>query len=458
MASFRGTDQADNFVGGDDDDQFEELGAGNDSIDGGGSWDFVSYRWDGGVLGIKATLGANGNGEVVDTFGDTDTIVSVQGFEGSRWADQISILVGGDYNIQPGRGADTITIAQGARVTLDYAYLLDREVVDFIKELNLDLTGITLDFAASSITSYNGEVDTFTKIDRLEFRGSAINDVLRAADDGLRTVIDGRGGSDVMIAGDRHDMANFDRESEDINAGFTINLAEGRATNSVNSDIDSLINFQRVRTSNFDDTIVGDGRANVFEVMRGHDQIDGGGGIDTIELWIERGDFTITGIGSDVVTVTSGSDWGVKTLTNVERIDFQNGLLAIDIEGNAGQSYRLYQAAFDRRPDTGGLRYWMEEMDEGKTDLVTMAKSFILSEEFRGLYGDPATLSNQQFLDLLYANVLDRAPDQEGSSYWIGKLEAGEDRAVMLASFAESTENKANVLPAISDGIWFEYN
>ena len=34
--------------------------------------------------------------------------------------------------------------------------------------------------------------------------------------------------------------------------------------------------------------------------------------------------------------------------------------LALDINGTAGQVYRLYQAAFDRKPDLVGLGYWIE--------------------------------------------------------------------------------------------------
>ena len=459
MAQYRGTNQADEFVGGDEDDQFEELGSGNDSIDGGDQWDFVSYRWDGGSLGIKATLGPDGNGTVIDTFGDTDTIISVQGFEGSRNDDQFVILAGGDYNIQPDKGSDTIQIDADARVTLDYAYMLNEDILEFVRELNLDITGIEVDVATGTITAYNGDVDTFTNVHDLRIRGTRLDDVMRAADDGLRTIMDGRGGSDTLIAGDYRDIASFEREAEDLGVGFTIDLAAGRATNTANSDVDTLVNFTRIRSSNFDDTIIGSGNDEFLEVLRGNDSVNGGGGVDTVAVWAMRDGFTVTGIGTDTVVV-NGQDagWGEKTLQNVERIEFDNGMLAVDINGNAGQAYRLYQAAFDRTPDQGGLNYWLDELDEGKTDLVSIARSFILSDEFRETYGEPDEVSNEQFLELLYANVLDREPDAEGLAYWTAELNGGQDRAAVLVLFSESDENRANVMPAIKDGIWFEYD
>jgi len=459
MTDFRGTDQADLLVGGADGDSFQRLGRGNDRVEGGGEWDFISYRDDGGTLGIKATLGPDGNGTVIDTFGDTDTIVSVQGFEGSSKSDQIIILAGGDYNIQLGRGSDTIEIANGARVTLDYAYYLDDNVVDFVRELKLDIQGIEIDFSTGKATSYNGEVDTFTVQDNLQVRGTKINDVIRGADDGLRSVMDGRGGSDLLIAGDRFDTASFYREAEDIGKGFTVDLVKGLATNAVNSDVDTLVNFSRVEGSDFDDTIIGDAKANYMITLRGNDQVDGGANVDTVAIWTGRDGVSITGIGTDTVTVDGQADgWGIKTLKNVERIDFDNGLLAIDIEGNAGPAYRLYQSTFARTPDQGGLHYWIDDLDAGRSNLVSMANSFFASDEFRGLYGDPETVSNAQFIDLVYANVLKRAPDAEGRGYWLNELDHGQERAVVMASFSESMENHANVAPAINDGIWFAYN
>ena len=71
---------------------------------------------------------------------------------------------------------------------------------------------------------------------------------------------------------------------------------------------------------------------------------------------------------------------GTEILTNIERLQFADNSLALDIEGNAGEVYRLYQAAFNRPPDIEGLSYWLNQRDEGMS-LEDIANHFIFSQE-----------------------------------------------------------------------------
>jgi hypothetical protein len=151
------------------------------------------------------------------------------------------------------------------------------------------------------------------------------------------------------------------------------------------------------------------------------------------------------------LTVSGGSD-GTDTLTNVERLQFSDGGLAFDTGGNAGQVYRLYQAAFDRTPDTAGLSGWMRGMDNGLT-LQNVATGFIGSTEFQGLYG--ANPTDEAFVNLLYQNVLNREPDAGGEAYWLDTLDHGTSREMALIGFSESPENQAAVIGVIQDGIAF---
>jgi len=62
--------------------------------------------------------------------------------------------------------------------------------------------------------------------------------------------------------------------------------------------------------------------------------------------------------------VTNSSNSGTPdTLVSIERIQFTDGTLALDESGNAGQAYRLYQAAFGRTPDTPGLSHNLNLLD-----------------------------------------------------------------------------------------------
>jgi hypothetical protein len=179
------------------------------------------------------------------------------------------------------------------------------------------------------------------------------------------------------------------------------------------------------------------------------DTIDGGPGFDTVIYNCNKDAFTITKTTSGW-TVSSLAE-GIDTLANVERIQFGNETLALDISGVAGQAYRIYQAAFNRVPDNGGLKYWISQMDVGMNQLEVAAR-FVDSAEFRGLYG--TTPTNAEFLTRLYSNVLHRTPDQGGYDWWLGELDAGRyNKVTALAGFSESPENQAGVLNAIINGI-----
>lgn len=196
---------------------------------------------------------------------------------------------------------------------------------------------------------------------------------------------------------------------------------------------------------NFTGTTADDTIANT----PGADALDGAAGIDTVIYQCNRASFTLTKTANGW-TLSSATE-GLDTLVNVERVQFANETLALDVSGNAGQAYRLYQAAFNRVPDNGGLKYWIGRMDSGTT-LERVAAEFIGSPEFRALYGENP--NNAEFLTKLYNNVLHRAPDPGGYAWWLGELDAGRyDKVRALASFSESPENQAGVLGAILNGI-----
>jgi hypothetical protein len=178
--------------------------------------------------------------------------------------------------------------------------------------------------------------------------------------------------------------------------------------------------------------------------------IAGGAGLDTAVYAGARAAYSITQAAA-AVNVTHAAA-GADSVTGVERLLFDDTAVALDIAGAGGQAYRLYQAAFDRTPDQGGIGYWMAQMDQG-TSLYDVAQSFLNSEEFRTTYG--AAPSDAEFIGKLYQNILHRAGDQPGIDYWNGVLASGVPRAAVLASFSESPENQAAVLKVIGNG--FDY-
>ena len=127
-------------------------------------------------------------------------------------------------------------------------------------------------------------------------------------------------------------------------------------------------------------------------------------------------------------------------------------LMAFDMDGNMGQVYRLYQAAFHRTPDVGGVGDWTQGMNNGMT-LNQVATGFINSAEFKALYGNNPT--NSEFVTLLYNNVLHRAPDTAGYNDWMNGLAPGTSREDLLIGFSESLENQLFLVGIVQTGIEF---
>lgn len=186
-------------------------------------------------------------------------------------------------------------------------------------------------------------------------------------------------------------------------------------------------------------------------------QINAGTGFDIVVTDFSRSDLSGVSYSDDVVQmITHASNSWDMIVMQTERINFIDAVVAFDHEGNAGQAYRLYQAAFNRTPDEKGLGFWIKAMDQGQGNVYWAASHFIDSGEFTSLYGNAASVSDEAFVGLLYENVLKRSADESGFAYWIDKgLKNGMTRDAVLVNFSDSPENKANVAAQIEDGIWF---
>ncbi len=104
-------------------------------------------------------------------------------------------------------------------------------------------------------------------------------------------------------------------------------------------------------------------------------------------------------------------------------------------EGIGGFVSRLYNVALGRGYDEEGFYYWCIKLYYGKMDGATVAEGFLFSTEFQN-----KTLSNEEYVTILYNVFFDRDPDPVGFEDWVGQLEAGQDRANILDGFINSTE------------------
>lgn len=193
------------------------------------------------------------------------------------------------------------------------------------------------------------------------------------------------------------------------------------------------------------------GTANdTFYAASANPVIDGGSGLDTLV-------FTGAHTGYEIGRVDGGysitSNGGSNVVSNLERLVFSDGGVALDTDGAAGQLYRLYQAAFVREPDAAGLGYWLG-VQTGGASLEAITHSFLVSDEFFKQYG--TQLNDDDFVTMLYRNVLHREPDQAGKDFHVAALHSGLSReTLLLASFSESPENVALVAQTMPAGLFY---
>ncbi len=104
----------------------------------------------------------------------------------------------------------------------------------------------------------------------------------------------------------------------------------------------------------------------------------------------------------------------IRDATTVDEIRSASDYSAADAD-----TLRLYRAFLNREPDCGGSVYWIGLTQRGFNP-DDLAWSFGASAEFKARYGD---LSNKEFLELIYRNMLGRDPEPGGFNYWLGLME-----------------------------------
>ncbi|MEM7497921.1 MAG: DUF4214 domain-containing protein [Pseudomonadota bacterium] len=411
-------------------------------------------------------------------------------------ASAVSAAAGG-YGLAKGSGQATVTFSggglSGARtVALDLSGdnakldLVDGDTVRTSRGLTI-VEGIG---TVEHVGAYGGSSTGNDAANRFlggagadVFVGLAGNDTLDggAGDDTLT----GGEGDDRLIGGAGTDSARFAGSSDSFIFGMdgdslTV-VGEGRDV--VAADVERLVFSDRTLTfaeaaslvgeddelriedpspmvptlegTPGDDMLVGTVASERIVGTTGNDTVDGGGGTDVLVHAGAGADWTPERLADGAVALAGPG--GTDRLTNVERVDLDDGAWLLDLWDAAalslGEAYRLYAAAVDRTPDEAGLRHWHARLESGALDLETLAGRFLESDEFEASYGADPT--DEEYLDALYNNTLKRNADQEGFDYWLPRLEDGRvDRAGMLVRFSESDENRARTDPFIEDATW----
>lgn len=191
------------------------------------------------------------------------------------------------------------------------------------------------------------------------------------------------------------------------------------------------------------DNLVGTSADDVIQAASGNDRLNGGTGNDTLDggagidtAIYSNNSESYSGSGTASGLSISGPD-GNDTLIGIERLQFANKNLAIDLNNGqaANNSVRIIGAAFDapaiqEHPDYVGIG--LNLFDSGQSVL-----------QVSQLVVDFLNLSNDDFVDTVYQNVVGTAPSVSDHDFYVGLLESGTNTQAQLLELAANADANA---------------
>ena len=217
------------------------------------------------------------------------------------------------------------------------------------------------------------------------------------------------------------------------------------------------------------DFIFGEDGNDVIKGGPGSDNVEGGAGFDVYKLTYAYDNYSLNQVSDETWLIDGNPGEGDDLITGIERLSFGDvtfgdsmiQIVALDTGPGetAGQAYRLYQAAFARMPDGQGVSYHVNDIEKNGLNLYQVAQNFLASPEFLDKYG--SNLSDIDYVNALYQNVLGRSGSETEVKYYIDnfekeKTEAGYmDRGMALIGFSESPEKISLEAYKIDNGILF---
>jgi len=386
----------DTLLGGDGNDTLT-AGPGVNTLDGGAGNDTANYA--GASAGLTITLAPPHT--QVGNFETYDTLFSIENVIGSNFNDTLG---GNDLpNVLTGGGGTDFLVGLGGNDTLsggdDNDFQLDgglgNDIINGGAGLDTVIyfgaaSGVTVNLATGQATGGFGN-DTLIAIESVN--GSAYNDTLTGDANG--NSLSGEAGNDSLAGGAGDDFLYGGAGNDTVNGGNGTDMALFSSFSGVTVDLriagaqvvggglgtDTLISIESLSGSNGNDALTGTTGNNTLNGVSGNDTLiglagldtlsggngndtlnggggndvlAGGGGIDTAIFSGVRAAYSITRSGGQVFV--SGPD-GADTLTNVEKLVFNDATVSLSKAGNDfngdGKSDILWQI------DDGSAAVWL---------------------------------------------------------------------------------------------------
>ena len=319
-------------------------GIGSNTLDGGTGIDTVSY--ESARSAVKVTLSSTRS--QTTGGGGTDTLKNIENLTGSAFSDTLTgssgnnVLVGlaGNDWLDGGAGADQMFGGFG-----NDTYIVDNagDVVDESGGSGSDIDAVqsSVTFSLSDAERAKGSIENLTLTGSAAINGTGNALANTIIGNSGANIIEGRQGADVLDGGSGNDTLSYASSL----AGVTVTLAGATASIGAGGDAegDSFKNFENILGSAKNDTLTGDGAANIIDGGAGADAMAGGAGNDT--YGVDSADDSITelaGGGTDLVrasiSYTLGANLENLTLIGTGNINANGNEAANVLTGNSGNN------------------------------------------------------------------------------------------------------------------------
>jgi Ca2+-binding RTX toxin-like protein len=281
-------------------------GSALDTIVGNGGADtIIGGAGDDILLGGTSAALDDGSADVLEGGAGSDYLSGGQGNDILRGGDGDDNLIGGVGNT----ARQFFTGVDGGDDTYDGGDGTDIAFLIYDGRLGIGASNVGISFdignlAGNSAITFNGvNVGSMISIERVTFRGTQVNDVVKggatldslfgaAGDDTLdgwygNDTLEGGAGNDTLIGGDGLDTATYASATAGVNVDLRL---QGVAQNTGGAGIDTLTGIEYLTGSGFGDTLRGDDGFNLLidSTVSGPagqtDSLFGYGGNDTISV------------------------------------------------------------------------------------------------------------------------------------------------------------------------------
>ncbi|KGM46677.1 cadherin-like domain-containing protein [Pseudooceanicola atlanticus] len=346
---------------------------GVDSYDGKSGRDTVDFSFERGGFAVTVDLSA---GTATDTFGNVETLVSIENAVGTDRNDRLTAGAEGS-RLDGGLGADTLIgseesdvfVARGGNsanrniitgfdgndqliLMQGFAQFDAGEGIDTV-DLSHLIRGVS--FTLSPSATLNGprqivsQFDQQTVVDRLAATSQPIAE-LQGVENAIGTrfndFLEGDEGDNTIIGGAGDDTIRGGKGADEVDGGagvdtllLTDNVVSGGITQGVfanlttgeiidgNGNIEKAYNFENVSSTGLDDMLIGTDGDNIFIMGGGNDTVFGGRGIDTVRYGsnVQSGFDQIRGIkvvlgGTSEDGVVVNGQVGLDQLFSIENV------------------------------------------------------------------------------------------------------------------------------------------